>query len=124
VTLTDQPALRPFTTVVHDIYRNVHKGIRSDLFTVTHTAGRIDPGDRLARVELADQIGRSVARLELHAHHEDAVILPALEAHLPDLAETIASDHVRSGISSTACTSNSRRSRVRTSHTRTAKSAS
>jgi hypothetical protein len=36
-----------------------------------------------------------VAYLVSHAEHEDANVQPAIEAHLPDLAERIASDHVR-----------------------------
>jgi len=81
-------------TVTFDLYRDIHKGIRAELFAVTATAGSIDPSDRVDAAELADHV-RSVAELlELHAHHEDEAIDPSLEAHLPALAERISADHL------------------------------
>ena len=43
---------------------------------------------------LADRIGSTVDLLVLHAEHEDSAVQPAIELHLPDLAEKIAGDHV------------------------------
>ncbi len=78
-----------------DLYRDIHKGIRAELFALTSTAGSIDPSDRCDRAALADHVTAVAAVLESHAHHEDAVIDPVLERHLPELANEINSDHER-----------------------------
>ncbi len=78
-----------------DLYRDIHKGIRAELFSVTSTAGSVDPSDRCDRAALADHVLSVAAVLESHAHHEDAVIDPVLERHLPDLASEINDDHDR-----------------------------
>ncbi len=76
-----------------DLYRDIHKGIRAELFAVTSTAGSIDPSDRCDRAALADHITSVAAVLESHAHHEDSIIDPVLERHLPELANEITTDH-------------------------------
>jgi hypothetical protein len=81
-------------TVTFDLYRDIHKGIRAELFTVTATAGSVDPSDRVDTAALADHVGAVAELLELHANHEDEVIDPSLEAHLPALAERISADHL------------------------------
>jgi hypothetical protein len=78
-----------------DLYRDIHKGIRAELFAITSTAGSIDPSNRCDRAALADHVTSVAAVLESHAHHEDAVIDPVLERLLPDLAATINDDHDR-----------------------------
>ncbi len=87
------PADRFAPAVTFDLYRDIHKGIRAELFAVTGAAGSTDPGDRTAVAALADHV-RSVAdMLEVHAHHEDEGIDPVLQVHLPELAEQIDADH-------------------------------
>jgi hypothetical protein len=76
-----------------ELYRDIHKGIRAELFDVTEQAGSIDPGDRAARVSLAERVRDVVDTLEAHAHHEDGYVEPVLQEHLPDLAEKIGADH-------------------------------
>jgi hypothetical protein len=78
-----------------DLYRDIHKGIRAELFAVTSAAGSIDPADRSDRAALADHVASVAAVLESHAHHEDIAIDPVLERHLPDLASEINADHLR-----------------------------
>ncbi len=82
-----------FDLVAIDLYKDIHKGIRSELFAVTTSAGRVDPGDRLAKADVAAHVRSVVELLESHAEHEDAVIQPAVELHLPAVAERIAADH-------------------------------
>ena len=65
------------------LYRDIHKGIRAELFAVTSTAGSLDPTDRCGRAALADHVMSVGQVLELHAHHEDAVVDPVLVEHLP-----------------------------------------
>jgi hypothetical protein len=87
--LTDEA----FELVTFDLYRDIHKGIRAELFALTGTAGGIDPADTCGRVALADHVTSVAAVLSSHAEHEDVVIDPALRQHAPDLAEHIATDH-------------------------------
>ena len=94
MTITEQPTRTTFEIVALDLYRDIHKGIRSELFGVTVQAGNLDPGVRTNRVELAGRIRAAVDLLVSHAEHEDHAIQPAIELHLPAFAETIATDHV------------------------------
>jgi len=89
------PIAPEFGLVAVDLYRDIHKGIRAELFAVTSSAGSIDPGVRNDRAAVAGHVHSLAAVLESHAHHEDAVIEPALEQHLPDLAAQISDDHER-----------------------------
>lgn len=84
-----------FGLVTFDLYRDVHKGIRTELFDITAAAGRLDPADRDGRAALAAHLHAMVAMLVAHAHHEDAAIQPVLVEQLPVLAEQVETDHVR-----------------------------
>lgn len=83
-----------FELVTFDLYRDIHKGIRGELFALTAAAGQTDPGDRAARCALAAHVGDVHQLLESHAEHEDAAIQPLVEIHLPDVAEQVALDHL------------------------------
>jgi hypothetical protein len=90
----NQPAIEPgFGLVAVDLYRDIHKGIRAELFAITTTAGSLDPTDRGDRRALADHVTSVAGVLESHAHHEDAFIDPALDEHFPALAERVRGDH-------------------------------
>ena len=82
-----------FRLAAVDLYRDIHKGIRAELFAITSTAGSIDPADRGDRAALADHIASMRQVLESHAHHEDAVIEPVLVEHAPALSEQVEADH-------------------------------
>ena len=82
-----------FQRVAFDLYRDIHKGIRAELFAITSTAGRIDPVDRFDRIALAGHIGSVAGVLTMHAEHEDSAIDPVLGVHMPDIAEQIERDH-------------------------------
>jgi iron-sulfur cluster repair protein YtfE (RIC family) len=84
-----------FELVVVDLYRDIHKGIRSELFSLAETAGSVDPASRDDRLALAGHVVATRTLLESHAHHEDAVIQPVLERELPGIAERIETDHER-----------------------------
>lgn len=81
-------------TVTLDLYKDIHKGIRAELFAVTTAAGQTDPADRAARAALAAHVRDVHQLLEEHAEHEDAAIQPLLEVHLPAIAEQVAVDHL------------------------------
>ncbi len=94
MTITDLPLDAPLGTVTLDLYRDIHKAIRVELFSVTTEAGRLDPAQGIARAALAGHVHDVVELLVSHAEHEDGAIQPALEANLPDLAERVERDHL------------------------------
>lgn len=82
-----------FELAAIDLYKDIHKGIRSELFAITSAAGNIDPSARLDRVAVADHVASVGSVLASHAHHEDVVIDPVLAEYHPALAERITADH-------------------------------
>lgn len=104
MTVTDQPLASaaapasaafpaPFAMVPFDLYRDIHKAIRVQLFDVTAAAGRLDPLDTAARVAHAARVRDLGHVLESHAHHEDTHIEPLILEVLPASAERIAAEH-------------------------------
>src|SRR5690242_18545671 len=94
MTITELPITAVTAPVTLDLYKDIHKGIRTELFSVTTEAGRLDPSQGVARAALARHVSDVVDLLTGHAEHEDAAIQPVLEARLPDLAERIEVDHL------------------------------
>lgn len=95
LTITGMRSRQEFGLVAEDLYRDIHKGIRAELFSVTGESGSVDPGDRMGRAALAAHVRDVVGLLADHAEHEDAHIQPVLGRHLPVLAGTIGTDHAR-----------------------------
>ncbi len=96
MTVTDHPEILEapaYQQVAFDLYRDIHKGIRADLFAVTGEAGRLDPADRAGRHALAGHVHATVDLLVSHAEHEDVHVDPTLEQHHPALSEQIGADH-------------------------------
>ena len=94
MTIVDQPRTA-FQLATFDLYRNIHKAIRSELFSAILAAGELDASDAGARADFASRTTGLVDLLVSHAEHEDGAIGPALEIHLPLLAELIETDHHR-----------------------------
>lgn len=76
-----------------DLYRDIHKGIRAELFALTSTAGNLDPQDDRGRAALAAHLAEITEVLTTHAEHEDHFVDPALCEVAPDLAAQVAADH-------------------------------
>ena len=100
MTIIDQyPPLSPELTVdptsalPFDAYRDIHKGIRAELFAVVGSAGNVDPGDRVSRAALLAHVTDAVELLVDHARLEDTHVLPVLESHALALFERISTDH-------------------------------
>lgn len=95
MTVIDTPTstTAPLRLVTFDLYRDIHKGIRSELFALTEQAGHLDPSIRDDRADLAANVRRVAEVLVDHALHEDEGIQPAMELHLPALAEQVDDDH-------------------------------
>ena len=62
-----------FELVAVDTYRDIHKGIRADLFAVTTAAGRVDPSDERGRAAVADHVA-AVAQVLAEEHPYDCVL--------------------------------------------------
>ncbi|HEY6533624.1 MAG TPA: hemerythrin domain-containing protein, partial [Acidimicrobiales bacterium] len=95
-TAATNPSVDPVSVppaVAIDLYRDIHKGIRAELFGTTLQAGDLDPSDRAARVALAGRVDALVNLLHTHAEHEDTHVQPAIEKVLPDAAARIVGDH-------------------------------
>lgn len=82
-----------FGLVAEDLYKDIHKALRVELFSVVGEAGSLDPADREGRAALAAHTRDVIALLDSHAEHEDTAIQPTLESAQPRLAELIAADH-------------------------------
>jgi hypothetical protein len=82
------------TIVPFDLYRDVHKAIRVNLFEVVVEAGSVDPHDCAARMAHATRVHDLVKFLVFHAEHEDRHVDEAIQQVLPDQAATIQADHV------------------------------
>jgi Hemerythrin HHE cation binding domain len=79
--------------VVVDIYRDIHKGIRGELFGVTSAAGAVDPGDHAAVGVVGARWGNLVKLLVTHAEHEERFVQPVIEQIAPSYAEQILVTH-------------------------------
>src|SRR3954452_22290776 len=75
--------------VPFDMYKDIHKAIRVNLFDVVAEAGRLDPNDRPARIAHAARVCGLVDFLTSHATHEDAHVDAAIRALLPREAAAI-----------------------------------
>jgi hypothetical protein len=93
MTVTQQINSRDANVATTNLYRDIHKGIRAELFAITGEAGRVDPGSDPARAGLAAHVRNVVDLLEEHASQEDRVVQPVLQTHLPDLAARVDADH-------------------------------
>jgi Hemerythrin HHE cation binding domain len=82
-------SLEVWDFAAYDFYKDIHKGIRGALFSVTTTAGSLDPSDAAARADVADRVRGIGHILDMHAEHENEFVVPLLEAHAPELADVV-----------------------------------
>ena len=80
-------------TVTFDFYRNIHKGIRNELFAVTFAAGSADPHDTDAVAAVATRWRNLSGMLVEHAEHEEVFVQPVVEEHAAFLAVEILPAH-------------------------------
>ena len=95
-TLTNEMNEVPRRTVTGrvDLYRDIHKGLRHELFDLTFRAGRLDPADDALVIELVAE-SRKVIRLlrDHHSHEEQPAFEQIVEAHVPAVARVLHDDH-------------------------------
>jgi hypothetical protein len=82
-------------TVTYDIYRDIHKGLRLGLFSMTQAVGAVDPHDAVAVQGVAERWADLVGILVAHAEHEDTFLQPVIERFAPEYAAEIADAHPR-----------------------------
>jgi len=98
MTITTTPLIAEtaaLETVTFDMYRNIHKGIRHGLFSVTFAAGQVDPHDGDAVRTVGERWTDLVSVLVAHAEHEDEFVQPVIERFAPEYAAEIAEAHPR-----------------------------
>lgn len=79
----------------YDFFTPVHKGLRAAMFEAGALLGRTHFGDREEALVAARSVERVISLLDEHAAHEDAVVLPAVEALQPELFVALRADHAR-----------------------------
>ena len=84
----------PSPMVPFDLYKDIHKAIRVNLFDVVAEAGRLDPSDRGARIAHAGRVVDLVDFLVAHANHEDTHVDAAVAQVVPDEAPALMAEHV------------------------------
>jgi len=77
----------------HDLYRNIHKGLRAAMFDTVARIGRTDAGDVAATSATLDQADRLLAFMGAHVRHENEHVHAAIEARTPGGARRTADDH-------------------------------
>ncbi|WP_426574808.1 hemerythrin domain-containing protein [Aquihabitans sp. McL0605] len=78
-----------------DLYRDIHKGIRAELFGLTMAAGSLAPDDDTGRAALAAHLAAVETLLTQHAGHEEDHVDPVLRDVAPDLAEEVDAEHAQ-----------------------------
>lgn len=77
----------------HDIYRNIHKGLRGMMFETVLLVGRTSPADATAVAATLDEVERLLAFMAAHVKHENEHVHTAIEARTPGGARRTTDDH-------------------------------
>jgi hypothetical protein len=78
----------------HDMYRMIHKGLRSFMAETLVAAGTMDVDDDGERVAVLGRVRSLLAFCRDHLAHEDEHVHPAMEAREPGSTGRTAGDHV------------------------------
>ena len=79
----------------HDLYREVHKALRAEIFAVVREAGCLDWDDAPALEAFRARTLRLTSLLESHTHHEDRFVMPLVSAADPELFRLLERTHPR-----------------------------
>jgi hypothetical protein len=77
----------------YDIYLPIHKGLRAFLCQLLPAVGRLDPDDDAAVDDTLAALRVLLALCQTHAHKEDHILHPALEARAPGATARIEEEH-------------------------------
>lgn len=95
-TSTAAPAAAATTTATEerlDLYREVHKGLRSFLTETLARVGRMDPEDSVDVEPTVAQVRQLIFVCGTHLAHEDAFLHRAMEARSPGSTAAVAREH-------------------------------
>lgn len=92
---TVDAASAPLESITVDLYRDVHKGIRNELFAVTAQIGNLDPGDAARAAQIGERTRWLFELLDDHAGHEDRHISAVLSTIDSTLDDRVRAEHVR-----------------------------
>ena len=76
-----------------DLYRNVHKGQRAQLFGLAVELGTLDHLDRPAVASLVERLRDLIADLRKHSENEEGFIHPLLRQKAPQVAADLDREH-------------------------------
>ncbi|MDH5356462.1 MAG: hemerythrin domain-containing protein [Gammaproteobacteria bacterium] len=77
----------------HDIYQDIHKGIRRELCDWVGRLGRLDAGGLGEVKQVRDSFSRFAELLRLHAHHEELHVHPLLNSVDERIVVNLEKDH-------------------------------
>jgi hypothetical protein len=77
----------------YDIYLPIHKGLRAFMCQLLPEVGRIDTDDEAAVAETLEALRVLLALCQAHAHKEDTMVHPALEARAPGTTAQAEDEH-------------------------------
>lgn len=87
------PVTASLEAVEFDLYRDVHKGLRSELLALPVEIGRADVDDRSSMTAIAERLHRFLDLLDDHAHHEESHLGALIARQAPRLATRIEDEH-------------------------------
>jgi len=77
----------------YDLYKEVHKGIRKELFDLAMLVGSMDFQNPISLETLKETFNRTYNLLETHAHSEDTYVEPLINKVNVDIAKKTSSKH-------------------------------
>lgn len=91
-TLAD-PVTAALESIEFDLYRDVHKGLRAELFALPVQIGRTDPEDPDAVATVTTRLRDFLDLLDDHAEHEEEHLGPLIARSDPSLTSRVEDEH-------------------------------
>ncbi|HEY3421478.1 MAG TPA: hemerythrin domain-containing protein [Methanomassiliicoccales archaeon] len=76
-----------------ELYKNIHKGQRFEMFRISDLAGQAEPEDPESLTRLSARIAAFRDELRNHAHTEETYVHPILAQRVPGGARKLEQDH-------------------------------
>lgn len=76
-----------------DVYRDIHKAVRAELFEGARRLGRADWRDQAEVEALQARVGRLIVELRDHVRHEEEHMHPLIERRVPGAVGVLRADH-------------------------------
>ena len=82
-------------TVRYNMFNLIHKGLRAMCYQTAIKLQQADFSDKKSATEVILQLETLLDYFTSHAHHEDHLILPAVSAFAPALADIFENEHIK-----------------------------